>query len=236
MRLDAHVRTDDPTTLALVELDDRGAAAYRFYTEGTASAGLTPQAALTALPADAAYLHVGTLGLVLEPMADALEALVEERAGRALVMTDPNCRPAIIADAPRYRDRLARVLRGTDVVKVSDDDLAWLAPGVPPDEAARALLAQGPALVLLTLRRRRRAGADRGRRDRGGGAGRSTSSTRSAPATRSAAAGSPAGRSAGSGATTSATATPWPTRPASPAASPRSPAAGRAPGRRPARS
>ncbi len=150
VRLDAHVRTDDPTTLALVELDDRGAAAYRFYTEGTASAGLTPQAALTALPADAAYLHVGTLGLVLEPMADALEALVEERAGRALVMSDPNCRPAIIADAPRYRDRLARVLRGTDVVKVSDDDLAWLAPGVPPGEAARALLAQGPAVVLLT--------------------------------------------------------------------------------------
>ena len=65
-------------------------------------------------------------------MADALEALVEERAGRALVMTDPNCRPAIIADAPRYRDRIARVLRGTDVVKVSDEDLAWLAPGVPP--------------------------------------------------------------------------------------------------------
>ena len=150
VRLDAHVRTDDPTTLALVELDDRGAAAYRFYTEGTASAGLTPQAALTALPADAAYLHVGTLGLVLEPMADALEALVEERAGRALVMSDPNCRPAIIADAPRYRDRIARVLRGTDVVKVSDDDLAWLAPGVPPGEAARALLAQGPAVVLLT--------------------------------------------------------------------------------------
>ena len=50
MRLDAHVRTDDPTTLALVELDDRGAAAYRFYTEGTASAGLTTEAALTALP------------------------------------------------------------------------------------------------------------------------------------------------------------------------------------------
>ena len=150
VRLDAHVRTDDPTTLALVELDDRGAAAYRFYTEGTASAGLTTEAALTALPPDVAYLHVGTLGLVLEPMADALEALVEERAGRALVMTDPNCRPAIIADAPRYRDRIARVLRGTDVVKVSDEDLAWLAPGVPPDEAARALLAQGPALVPVS--------------------------------------------------------------------------------------
>jgi len=150
VRLDAHVRTDEPTTLALVELDGHGAAAYRFYTAATAAAGLTPEAALGALPADAAYLHVGTLGLVLEPMADALEALVAERAGRALVMADPNCRPTIISDPPRYRARLARILRGCDVAKVSDDDLAWLAPGVPPAEAARALLAQGPSVVLLT--------------------------------------------------------------------------------------
>ena len=62
VRLDAHVRTDDPTTLALVDLDARGAAAYRFYTAGTAAAGLTAEAALGALPADAAYLHVGRSG------------------------------------------------------------------------------------------------------------------------------------------------------------------------------
>ena len=107
VRLDAHVRTDDPTTLALVELDDRGAAAYRFYTEGTAAAGLTPEAALAALPADAAYLHVGTLGLVLEPMADALEALVEALAGRALVMT----RPELPAGDHRRRAALPRAAR-----------------------------------------------------------------------------------------------------------------------------
>ena len=64
-------------------------------------------------------------------MADALEALVADRAGRALVMTDPNCRPTIISDPPRYRARISRILRGSDVVKVSDEDLAWLAPGVP---------------------------------------------------------------------------------------------------------
>ena len=149
VRLDAHVRTDDPTTLALVELDARGAAVYRFYTEGTAAAGLEPAVALAALPG-AAYLHVGTLGLVLEPTAGAVEALVAELAGRALVMADPNCRPAVIADPAGYRARLDRVLRGADVVKVSDEDLAWLAPGVPAAEAARALLDRGPAVVLLT--------------------------------------------------------------------------------------
>jgi fructokinase len=150
VRLDAQVRTDDPTTLALVELDERGTAAYRFYVDGTTAPGLTPADALAALPADVAFLHVGTLGLVLRPAADALEAVARELHGRALVMADPNCRPAVIADPTAYRARLARVLGSTDVVKVSEEDLAWLAPGVPAPDAARALLGQGPAVVLLT--------------------------------------------------------------------------------------
>ena len=43
-------------------------------------AGLTPRPRLTALPADVGVLHVGTLGLVLEPMASALEAAGRRRA------------------------------------------------------------------------------------------------------------------------------------------------------------
>jgi fructokinase len=150
VRLDVHVRTDDPTTLALVELDEHGVGRYRFYTQGTAAPGLTEADALGALPEGVGFLHVGTLGLVLEPMAAALEALAGALGGRALVMVDPNCRPAIIADPTGYRARLARVLARADVVKVSEEDLAWLAPGVPAASAARALLGQGPAVVLLT--------------------------------------------------------------------------------------
>jgi fructokinase len=57
----------------------------------------------------------------------------------------------VIADPAAYRARLARVLALADVVKVSEEDLAWLAPGVPARDAAQALLGQGPAAVLLTL-------------------------------------------------------------------------------------
>jgi len=148
--LDSVVATDAPTTLALVELDAHGAARYRFYDQGTAAPGLTEADALAALPGSAAFLHVGTLGLVLEPMASALEALAAALAGRALVMVDPNCRPPTIVDPPAYRARLGRVLAGADVVKVSEEDLEWLAPGVAAVDAARALLGRGPAVVLLT--------------------------------------------------------------------------------------
>jgi fructokinase len=150
VRADAIVATDDPTTMAVAQLDGGGAASYRFETGGTAAAGLTPDEALAALPAHIEILHVGTLGLVLEPMATALEAVVEAMPGDTLVAIDPNCRPEAIVDARAYRRRLARLLRRADLVKLSDEDLGFLEPERPPLEAARSLLELGPSLVLLT--------------------------------------------------------------------------------------
>jgi fructokinase len=150
VRLDAVVRTDDPTTLALAELDEQGSAKYRFYTEGTAAAGLTAEDALAALPARVDTILVGTLGLVLEPMAGALEAVVERLAGDALVAVDPNCRPWVISDPEGYRRRLTRVLRRSDLLKLSEEDADWLQPGAPPVDATRALIQGGPAVAVLT--------------------------------------------------------------------------------------
>jgi fructokinase len=148
--LSATQRTDAPSTLALASLDEDGVASYSFYAAGTAAPGLTPAAALAALPLEVAALHVGTLGLVLEPLAAALEAVVARLAGRAMVVVDPNIRPWVI-DAPDvYRARLEHVLQMTDLVKVSEEDLAWLDPSAPYPDAARALLSYGPKVVLLT--------------------------------------------------------------------------------------
>ncbi len=148
--LDSVVRTDEPTTLALAEVDHDGVARYRFYERGTAAPGLTPEAALEALPDGADIVHVGTLGLALEPVATALEAVDERLADRALVAVDPNCRPWVIDDAGAYRTRLDRVLARTHLLKVSEEDLEYLVPDTPPVEAVRALLERGPAVGLLT--------------------------------------------------------------------------------------
>ena len=148
--VDTAVATDDPTTLALAELDPTGTARYRFYATGTSAPGLTAEAALRALPPRVDILHVGTLGLVLEPCADALEAVVERLAGRALIAVDPNCRPAIISDEDGYRARLRRVLAGADLVKVSEEDVAWLDPHRDPVAATRELMSGGASAAVLT--------------------------------------------------------------------------------------
>src|SRR4051812_5859362 len=61
-----------PTPLASAELDGDGAATYHFYIAETAAPNLHP----IAVPRGTGILHVGTLGLVLEPMATTLEAIV----------------------------------------------------------------------------------------------------------------------------------------------------------------
>ena len=150
VRLDTVVDTEDPTTLALAEVDARGSALYRFYVEGTSAPGLTLEDARARLPETPAVLFVGTLGLVLEPMAATYEALVAEADDATLVFLDPNVRPSVIADAAAYRARLDRVLGRADVVKASVEDLEWLEPTATAEEAARTLLARGPVVALVT--------------------------------------------------------------------------------------
>ena len=148
--LDLVQRTDLPTTLALAELDEDGVAAYRFYVDGTSAPAVVTGPFEAGLPAGTRAVHVGTLGLVLEPMAAALELLVAMLPDDVTLMVDPNCRPSITTDPDGYRARVARVMERTDVVKVSADDLAWLYPGVPLSEAVARLAGDRDRVVLLT--------------------------------------------------------------------------------------
>jgi fructokinase len=140
--------SDEPTTLALVDVDPAGVPAYHFYLAETSAAAIGPAEAL--LPASATALHVGTLGLVMEPVGTSIEGLAVHAPGGVLVMLDPNCRPAAIPSRPAYLDRIGRILRRADVVKVSTEDLAYLFPGQDAAPAAADLLSQGPACVLVT--------------------------------------------------------------------------------------
>jgi fructokinase len=150
--LESVVRTEDPTTLALAEIGDGGSVSrYRFYAQGTSASGLTSEAALLALPPDVATVFVGTLGLVLEPMASALEAVVDRLSGTdAMVAVDPNCRPHVIGDPGAYRRRLKWILARTHLLKVSEEDVHFLDPDRDPVKATRALLVDGPSVGILT--------------------------------------------------------------------------------------
>jgi fructokinase len=139
---------EEPTTLAIAQLDDAGAATYRFLIDGTSAAAVTPDRALACLPDDSAAIHVGTLGLVLRPLAVATAAVVASARDDQLVMVDPNVRPSVLGLG--FAEVWAEVVGRADVIKASGDDLIHLAPGVEPLEAARTLHAAHGAVVLFT--------------------------------------------------------------------------------------
>jgi fructokinase len=148
--LDGVIATDDPTTFARVEVDADGTPGRRFYIEGTSMAGLLPEEARAAMPDRAVALHVGGIGLSVEPHASAIAALVRDAGPETLVLVDPNCRVDVAQARRIYCDRLRDVMCLADVVKASEEDLAYLDPDRTPYQTARALLERGPAVVLLT--------------------------------------------------------------------------------------
>jgi fructokinase len=140
-----------PTTLALVDVDPAGLPRYRFYLDGTSAPALEYPVLAAALPADLTALHAGGLALAAEPIATSIDRLIAtDLPPGTLLMIDPNCRPEAVADRRAYLARLSRLLHRADVVKVSVEDLDYLAPGVPAASAAADLLGRGPTLVLLT--------------------------------------------------------------------------------------
>lgn len=139
---------DRPTTLAFVRLE-AGEARYRFYDERSAGRMLQ-MADMPALPDSVSALFFGGISLACEPGAEAYAGLAEHSEGR-VIMVDPNIRPDFIENDARYRDRLSRLFAVADVIKVSDEDLTWLAPEAASTAGQVAgLRQQGAPLVLVT--------------------------------------------------------------------------------------
>lgn len=140
--------SDRPTTLAFVKFFD-GQPRYAFVDQGSAGR-LLGEADLPALPDDVTALHCGSIMLAAEPCGSTFEALVARERDRRVVVFDPNIRASLVGDRERYLARIARFVAMADIVKLSDEDLAWLAPGVAMADFAAGWLDRGAGLVVVT--------------------------------------------------------------------------------------
>jgi fructokinase len=140
----------EPTTVALADVDSRGLARYEFQVEATSAPSLTQAMIPLDLGPHVSAIHLGTLGLALEPMADTLIALAARERGRRMLMLDPNVRVGLVPDDV-YRERLSWAVRASTLVKASEADLAWLYPGLGYEKAAGRILDQGVSMAVVTL-------------------------------------------------------------------------------------
>jgi fructokinase len=130
------------TSVAVATLDASGAATYRFdlaweLDEGQPLDGLT-------------HVHTGSIAATLEPGASAVLTLLQKAHPHATTSYDPNARPSLMGDPHEVRAKMEQLIGLSDVVKASDEDIAWLYDGAPLSDVLRLWGQLGPALVVLT--------------------------------------------------------------------------------------
>jgi fructokinase len=132
------------TSVATATLDADGAASYDFDLSWEVP---TTWASPTAAPL---LVHTGSIAAVLEPGGRDVARILEAHRPTATITYDPNMRPSLMAPPAQTRPLVDHLVGLSDVVKVSDEDLAWLEPGSDPTEVARRWVGLGPAAVIVT--------------------------------------------------------------------------------------
>lgn len=131
----------EPASIVEVRLAHDGQPSYLFRLSGAADWQWSDSELATPLPQGTDLIHFGSIAAVLQPGADRLRAWVATLSPRPLISFDPNARPAAAntdSEAQLMREGIASWVGLADFVKVSDEDLRWIAPDVPEDEQAKA--------------------------------------------------------------------------------------------------
>jgi fructokinase len=142
------VDAPQPSTLAVVNLDEHRKAHYDFYLDGSVDWQWRPDELV--VPDGTAILHAGSLTSWTPPGAEHVVATLRRTRPAALVSYDPNVRPALLGTPARARPLIEAAVATADLVKASDDDIAWLYPGDRPGDTARRWLGLGATAVVIT--------------------------------------------------------------------------------------
>jgi fructokinase len=144
-------RVREPSTLAVVTDDGKGNPRYAFYRE--ADRAFTREGLIAALPQRIELFQIGGF-CTIEPtdMAVWLEVAQETKRRGATISSDPNLRPSLISDMEAYRKRVLASLDLVSLVKMSEEDLAYLDAGKSIDQHAADILSKPNCkLLVVTL-------------------------------------------------------------------------------------
>jgi fructokinase len=144
------LESNKPTCTATVNLDKAGSATYTFVIDGTATFDFSPSWLPDSERLKPSVLHIGTLATVVEPGAAALFDWAVKCAEFAPIVFDPNVRPSFLGDREKYCQVVEKWVGISSVVKLSDEDIAWLYPDQSLDEVAHRWLEGGTSLVVVT--------------------------------------------------------------------------------------
>lgn len=141
----AHI-TGAPTCLAHVTLDPQGGASYKFLIDGTATFDFDESWLPDSPLPDVLYL--GTLATVVEPGATNLFNWA--KSVKAPIVYDLNIRSSVLNDRDRYQSIVQKWASISSVIKMSEDDAAWLYPDVDFRHTAENFINEKTQVVIIT--------------------------------------------------------------------------------------
>jgi fructokinase len=130
----------------------KGQPSYQFYRGDTAERQLDLPSLNAHFPKNGQAFHLTSLSIIAGADAEAwAEFFVAKHKAGIVTTLDPNVRPMLISDRESYLARLWHLMWHADVIKLSDEDLAWIYPELSFEEACEALLAKATAkLTIIT--------------------------------------------------------------------------------------
>ena len=140
------------TTLAFVKKLPDGDRDFSFYRNPGADMALTEEEVPEALLARCRVFHFGSLSMTHEGVRRATRRAVSlAKAGGALISFDPNLRPPLWADLEEARAQIAWGLGQCGVLKIADNELAFMTGETDFDRGAAILRARFPNIRLCCV-------------------------------------------------------------------------------------
>lgn len=129
------------TPIADAQVDENGQATYEFDLDWQ----------VPALPSadEVSHLHIGSFSATLAPGAADVKKAVDNSTGT--VSYDPNARPSIMGSPEDVVPLVEELISESDLVKASDEDIAWFyGEETPIEEVMRRWLSLGASMVVAT--------------------------------------------------------------------------------------
>ena len=100
-------------------------------------------------------VHTGSIAAILAPGAATVEQVLRETRATSTIAYDPNARPQLMGEPEDARRIVERLVALSDLVKCSDEDIAWLyGIDTSEDSALQSVLNDwlklGPSVVVVT--------------------------------------------------------------------------------------
>jgi fructokinase len=139
------------TGIVFISLAADGERSFTDYRKPSAELLLSPSDVEQVDPGLARVVHVTTSSLLRPQAREAVRRLMTRaREAGCLVTCDPNMRPGFWGDDVALRAALDELLPLADVIKLAEDELALCTNASDPAAGARALLARGAKLGIVT--------------------------------------------------------------------------------------